>query len=487
MTQKAAIIGSGVGGLATALRLRKKGFDVTVFEQADKAGGKAVRIEQNGFQWGFGPSLLTLPNLIDELFEHCGKQPRDYYSYQKLDPICKYFFADGVTTSAWADNNKFAIELNDKLGEPSSNTLLHLKHIDENYELTKDLFLNSSLHKFKTYLQSAALNAMLHVPQLGLFTTMHRSLQKRFSTAKAIQLFSRYATYNGSNPYKCPATLNVIATPEYLHGAFMMKEGMAQISEAMYKLAVQMGIQFEFNSTVEKIIVKDKRAVGVYVKNKEIYADVIVSNMDVQFTYKKLLANEKQPSKILSQERSTSALIFYWGIKKEFKELDVHNIFFSENYKEEFRYTDELKAIFNDLTVYVFISSKLNKNHAPKGEENWFVLVNAPYNNGQDWNKIVTEARQNIIAKLSVALNTNVEALITTEIVNTPLNIEQLTSSYLGSLYGNSSNNIFSAFLRHPNFSSQIKNLFFCGGSVHPGGGIPLCLLSAKLVDELVG
>jgi phytoene desaturase len=487
MAQKAVIIGSGVGGLATALRLRKKGFHVTVFESANQAGGKAVCIEQDGYKWGFGPSLLTLPNLIDELFIHCGKNPNDYYSYQRLDPICKYFFHDGIALNAWADNNKFATELHSVIGEPISNTLLHFEQIEANYNLTENLFLKSSLHKLKTYLQPAALNAMLRVPQLGLFSTMHHSLQKRFATAKAIQLFSRYATYNGSNPYKCPATLNVIAAPEYLNGGFMMKEGMPQISEAMYRLASEMGVQFQFNTKVEKIEVENKKAVGVWVKSEFIKADIVISNMDVQYTYKQLLANEKHPENILSQPRSSSALIFYWGMKKEFTELDVHNIFFSKNYEQEFKHTDELKTLSNDPTVYVFISSKLNKNHAPDGCENWFALVNAPYNNGQDWNEIIAEARQNIIAKLNAILQTNIEAFITTEIVNTPLSIEQRTSSYLGSLYGNSSNNIFSAFLRHPNFSSQIKNLFFCGGSVHPGGGVPLCLLSAKLVDELVG
>jgi len=487
MTQKAVIIGSGVGALATALRLRKKGFNVEVFESASRAGGKAVRIEQDGYKWGFGPSLLTLPNLIDELFIHCGKNPNDYYSYQKLDPICKYFFYDGITLNAWADNNKFAAELNTVIGEPSSNTLLHFEHIEANYNLTENLFLQSSLHKLKTYLQPAAFNAMLRIPQLGLFSTMHRSLQKRFATAKAIQLFSRYATYNGSNPYKCPATLNVIATPEYLHGGFMMKDGMPQLSEVMFNLAIDMGVKFQFNTKVEKIEVENKKAVGAWVRSELIKADIVISNMDVQYTYKQLLANEKHPENVLTQPRSTSALIFYWGMKKEFTELDVHNIFFAKNYEQEFKHTDELKTLSNDPTVYIFISSKLNKNHAPKGGENWFALVNAPHNNEQDWNKVIVEARQNIIAKLSEALHTNIEEYITSEVVNTPLNIELQTSSYLGSLYGNSSNNIFSAFFRHPNFSPKIKNLFFCGGSVHPGGGVPLCLLSAKLVDELVG
>ncbi len=487
MSGSAVIIGSGVGGLATALRLRKKGFEVTVFEAASKAGGKATRIHKEGFSWGFGPSLLTLPHLIDELFEHCGKEPNEYYCYYRLDPICKYFFDDGTRLHAWAEADKFAAELQDVLNEPKQNVTAHLQRIQKNYQLTENLFLKDSLHRVKTYLKPDAFKAMAHVHRLGIFETMNTSLQKRFKTERAVQLFNRYATYNGSDPYKCPATLNVIAAPEYHQGGYMLENGMPQISEAMYQLAVELGVKFRFNARVDKIETVSGRAVGIMVGKESIKADVVVSNMDVQYTYKNLLPKEKHPEKILRQPRSTSAVIFYWGIKKQFPELDVHNIFFSNNYREEFRYKGELKDIYHDPTVYVFISSKLNKSHAIEGGENWFTLINAPFNHGQNWDELIAVARKNIVQKLNASLGINVEEYIIAEHINTPVSIEQHTLSYLGSLYGNSSDSMFAAFLRHPNFSPRIKNLFFCGGSVHPGGGVPLCLLSAKLVDEMVG
>jgi len=239
---------------------------------------------------------------------------------------------------------------------------------------------------------------------------------------------------------------------------------------------------------VDEIILKDKKAIGVNVKGEVIHSDIIISNMDVRFTYNKLLASHPQlhPGKILNRERSSSALIFYWGIKKQFRELDLHNIFFSADYKAESDQIWQTQSIYNDPTIYLNISSKYKTDDAPAGCENWFVMINVPANTGQDWDNWIKSAKANILAKLSRILHENIEALITCESVLDPRSIENKTSSYQGSIYGTSSNNRFAAFFRHANRSSKIKNLYFCGGSVHPGGGIPLCLLSAKIVSDWI-
>ena len=179
-------------------------------------------------------------------------------------------------------------------------------------------------------------------------------------------------------------------------------------------------------------------------------------------------------------------MIFYWGIKKKFPELDLHNIFFSNDYKQEFENIFEKFTVGEDLTVYVNITSKDNPTDAPDGCENWYVMVNTPFNNGQDWKVISNRIRKNVIKKLNKLLKVKLEDLIEEEMTIKPSEIEQKTKSYLGALYGTSSNSKISAFLRHPNFSRNISNLYFCGGSVHPGGGIPLCLMSAKIVSELI-
>ena len=215
-------------------------------------------------------------------------------------------------------------------------------------------------------------------------------------------------------------------------------------------------------------------------------ADVVVSNMDIVPTYRHLMPAQKAPEKSLRQERSSSAVIFYWGVNRSFPDLDLHNIFFSEDYKAEFDALFADKTLTADPTVYVNITAKDVQGDAPVGKENWFVMINAPHDVGQDWDTLSQELRKVILDKLNRILKINLEDCIEEEFLVTPPMIADKTASFTGALYGAASNDRMTAFLRHANFSRQISNLYFCGGSVHPGGGIPLCLLSAKIVANLV-
>ncbi|MEL6916945.1 MAG: FAD-dependent oxidoreductase, partial [Bacteroidota bacterium] len=270
------------------------------------------------------------------------------------------------------------------------------------------------------------------------------------------------------------------------YGTFFPLGGMHRISISLYQLALDHEIKFKFGESVSEIVVEHNKASGVVTNKGRYTSDIVVSNMDVYPTYKKLLKRQKHPQRILKQERSSSALIFYWGIDRKFPELDLHNILFSTHYPEEFKAIFEYKELYKDPTIYINITSKEKKSDAPENHENWFVMINAPGNYGQDWNVLKKKARASIITKINRILNIDIEKLITVEHVLDPPSIERTTSSYRGSLYGAASNSKFSAFLRHPNFNSEIRNLYFCGGSVHPGGGIPLCLLSAKIVSDII-
>jgi phytoene desaturase len=331
-----------------------------------------------------------------------------------------------------------------------------------------------------------ALKALFKIGMVGIDKNMNKANATDFKDPRVVQLFNRYATYNGSDPYLAPSTLNVIAHPEYNEGGYFLDGGMPDLSRSMHQLATELGVKFSFNSKVEKIELEKGKAKGVWVNGNLHEANVVVSNMDIVYTYKKLLSGVKEPKRIIEHPKSTSALIFYWGINREFPELDLHNIFFSADYAKEFDYLTNKKSVCEDPTVYVFISKKYQPQHAPVGAENWFTLINVPHDAGQNWDAIITEARKNILRKLSKELGVDIEPLIVSESINYPKTIEAKTQSYLGALYGSSSNDKYSAFLRHPNFSNQIENLYFCGGSVHPGGGVPLCLLSAKIIDELM-
>ena len=279
--------------------------------------------------------------------------------------------------------------------------------------------------------------------------------------------------------------MTLIQHLESHYGTYIPLKGMNDISNSLYRLAERKGVKFEFDSKVEKIEIQNNQATGIIVNNKLERFDKIVSNSDVYSTYKYLL-KEKLNHNSLKQERSSSAIIFYWGIKKIYKQLDLHNIFFSDNYEKEFKYIFDENKIIDDPTIYVNITSKDVPTDSPDSCENWFVMVNSPFNTGQDWEIIKNTLRSNIISKLERILKENISNNIVEERIYTPVDLESNTNSHQGSLYGISSNNKFSAFLRHPNFLKKIPNLYFCGGSVHPGGGILLCLLSAKIVSNLI-
>jgi phytoene desaturase len=481
---KAIIIGAGIAGIATAIRLAVQGYQVEVFEANSYPGGKLTAFEQNGFRFDAGPSLFTMPQYVDELFELAGKNPKDLFTYQKLDKVCQYFYEDGTQLTACADTNKFAEEVQNTTGEPATAVRKYLDNSANIYNVTSHVFLERSLHQLKNFLRSDTLKSVFGFGKIDAFRTMHQANAGFFKDDRMVQFYDRYATYNGSNPYQAPATLNVIPHLEQHFGAYFPDGGMHSIITSLVKLAESLGVKFNYNSPVSQLLVNGRKLTGAVVNGSIVYADIVVSNMDVWFTYHKLLKGHEHlfPRKILAQERSSSALIFYWGISREFKELDLHNIFFSIDYKVEFDHIWKDKTISHDPTIYLNISSKYKPDDAPDGCENWFTMINVPANTGQDWDTLIATAREDILRKLTRILGQDIGSLIVSESILDPRSIESKTSSYQGSLYGTSSNSQFAAFLRHANRSAAVDGLYFCGGSVHPGGGIPLCLLSAKIV-----
>jgi phytoene desaturase len=482
--QKVNIIGSGVGGLATAIRLSHAGFEVTVFEKNAYPGGKLSEFSKNGYRFDKGPSLFTMPQLVDELSGFSVKQ--NDFKYVPLDVITHYFYEDGTFLKAYANKEQFAEEVSAVLGESKQAVLKHLKKSAFYYDTTADLFLSQSLHQIKNFFNLKTLKGIIRAPRLGLNQTMNAVNQKAFRNPKTVQLFNRYATYNGSDPYKAPALLNIIHHLEFGMGAYLPEKGMHQITEHLVDLAKGAGVRFLFNHTVDKVELSENKVKGLWANAAFFASDIVVSDADMHVLYRKLLPPAYAPEKLLKQEKSSSAFVFYWGIRKEFPELHLHNILFSENYREEFRCLFEEDKPYHDPTIYINITSKYCKSDAPANCENWFVMVNVPHNGSGKPISYAEELRRQVIDKINRILKTDIEQYIETEDTLDPLGIEQQTSSFGGSLYGNSSNNKYAAFLRHANYSSKIKGLYLVGGSVHPGGGIPLCLLSAKIATGII-
>jgi phytoene desaturase len=485
MSKKAIVIGSGIGGLAAGIRLALKGYDTHIYEKNSQPGGKIGETILSGCRFDTGPSLFTLPALVDELFILAGEDPRDHFRYVSLPSSCRYFFDDGTIINAWTERNLFAAEAERVTGEPARKIIAFLDECAELYELTSGIFIFSPFYQFENFRKPESMNVARNFRKLNAFSTMHAVIRRHFSDPRVIQIFDRYATYNGSSPFRAPGTLNVIAHLEHNLGAYFPEKGMRDIVSSLVLLAGRCGVTIHTGVEVVSLKKKERKITAIETTQGETGADLIVSDVDVVPFYRRLLREEHIARRQERQERSTSALIFYWAMNRRFEETDLHNIFFSSDYPGEFRALGK-GGVSRDPTVYLFASSRVVPSDAPAGKDNWFVMINVPADSGQDWPLVISRAREDITGKIGRRLGMNIESMIDAEEVLDPLRIESLTASHRGALYGSSSNGRFAAFRRHPNVRARYTNLWFVGGSVHPGGGIPLCLASAKIACDMI-
>ncbi|MDC0231351.1 phytoene desaturase family protein [Aureispira] len=479
----AIIIGGGLAGIAISLRLRNRGAKVLVLEKNSYVGGKINQLDLKGYRFDTGPSLFTMPELVNELYQLYEEDYSQYYNYHQHSESCRYFFNDGQQINFFTNPILLEQELASKLGVDSSCIEKYLDHSAKKYETIGKLFMETAIHK-NTEIPWKSI--FLNIPAFlnsGLLTTLNKLNTKALKNDKLVQIFNRFATYNGSDPYKASGILSMIPHLEQNLGTFFPVGGISNIINGLYKLALKNGVQFRLNEDISNCNFHK----GNYTieANHNYKSTHLICAIDHLSFYKNILKDQDLYQKYQKQERSTSAIVFYWGINKSFEKLGLHNIFFSNDYPEEFKEIALPNGIPSDPTIYVHISSKLNKKDAPEGCENWFVMINVAagviINQSQE-HKI----KELIINKLEHTLTTDIRKHIVTEKVWTPEKIELDTGSFSGALYGAASNKKFSALSRHPNFSKKYKNLYFCGGTVHPGGGIPLVLQSAGIVDKLI-
>lgn len=484
MKEEAIVIGSGVGGLASAIRLAKLGYQVTVFEKNAFIGGKVHSRDFDGYRFDMGPSVFTEPELISELIALDSSQAP--FEFKPLPESGRYFFEDGTRVVMPSGTEGSIGVLVNELNEDPILCSTYLERLAKNYERLHPVFIETSLHRFKHWLNMKLFPAIMSIPSYGLLTTMDRFSKRFFRNEKSIQIMNRYATYNGSDPYQTPGLLSIIGHLELNIGSFFPKGGMVSITQRLADTARSLGVHFILDAEVERILTSSGKVTGVAVDGQHYAAKVVVSNVDVHYTYKHLLPDVIKPSKILNQEMSSSAVVFYWGVESKNDSLGVHNILFSNNYRKEFEAIFKTKTLYEDPTIYIHISSKAEPSDAPSGCENWFVMVNAPINIGQDWDAMVNILREQVIQKINRNLNIDLSRLIATEFINNPVKLSQTYNGESGSIYGNSSNSTMAAFYRHPNHAPSVKGLYFAGVTVHPGGGIPLALNGAKIVERMV-
>lgn len=481
------VIGGGLGSLSAAIRLAKLGLKVKLFEKNPKLGGKMGEYLQDGFRWDTGPSLLTMPFIIEELFEFVGEKRSDYLNFSPLEPLCRYFFNDHTKLDASNNRTKMLAALNNFNPDQKKAYLDFIQYSRKIFNTAAEFFLFNPIHELKKLLKPGNFPLLFQLQRIDPFRNVNQAVASYFNDPRLVQLFNRYATYNGSDPFQAPATLNIIPYVENELGGYYIQGGMYRLVEDLETIARQLGVKIYPSTGVEKIKQLNGKITGLMVQGEFVPADYVLCGADVVETFNTLLDNfDDQREKLNSLEPSLSGMIFLWGVNRTFPALAHHNIIFSNDYRLEFsQIFDGLQAP-SDPTIYIAISSKSDSSHAPAGSENWFVLLNMPYlHQDQNWENEKKRMREIVLRKLK-KYNLDISAGIIYEKCITPPDFYNIYGSNRGSIYGLSSNSRFTAFRRPANRSRIIQGLYFAGGSTHPGGGIPLVLLSGKISAEMI-
>lgn len=487
MNDPIVIIGAGIGGLSAAIRLAVAGQRVLMLEQNQAVGGKMSEIWQDGFRWDTGPSVITMRHVFEELFASAGKKLEAYLTLLPVDPLTRYFYADGTTLDATSDAAVMATRVAQFAQEDRKGYQDFLAYAAELHRITGPAFIYGQPPTFSRITQLPLLDLLKIDPWL----TMEQAINKRVRSPQLRQLLGRFATYVGASPFLAPATLSVIADVELNGGVWYPQGGIYQIAQAMQKLALELGVEIRSASAVQQIQVQRGRAIGVQLADgASITAQAVISNLDVTATYHKLLPDlpeiVKQRQKLATSETSCSGYALLLGVEGNHPQLAHHNIFFCKEYRREFDDIFKRGIPPQEPTVYVAITSKSDASHAPPNCENWFVLINAPavgehfdwQGKGQNYRQIVFKT----LERFGIQLHNHIRS----EVQLTPHDIARLSGAWRGALYGISSNNAMSAFRRPHNRCADLKGLYFVGGTTHPGGGVPMVTLSGKVVAQMV-
>ena len=494
---KVIVIGAGIGGMSAAARLAKAGHDVTIFEGSNRTGGKCRTKWIGNYAFDTGPSLLTLPAVYRDLFLKTGKRIEHILKIDPVDPAFEYNFADKTkitfpNLSLKGTCDSIESVLGKEAGNQWHNLMQRAEHM---WDVSRGPFVESELKSISSLIAKKGFLGNLKV--IAPLTSLRKLTGKYTKNAYLSKIIDRYATYSGSDPRKVPAVLLTIAFVESSFGAWHIKGGIGQLSNAIEDRCRELGVKFELNTSVTRITTENSAASGVEVNGKFYPADFVVANADADLVYNKLLdrkVNEasRERKKLAKATKSLAGFSLLLGLDNSkisgpAPVMPHHSIYFPEDYDAEFDDIFVKKIPVNDPTIYICAPTD---SDMVKGNnlEAWSVLINAPRHEpgtGWDWNNDATFYATKIIAKLD-ELGLRVSERLDVMEFQTPADLEQEVSAPGGSIYGTSSNGARSAFLRASN-TSPLKNLYCVGGSTHPGGGLPLVGISAEIVAEAIG
>lgn len=482
--QRAVVIGGGLGGLATAVRLAAAGWRVTLCEQGPRLGGKMNSLERGGFRFDTGPSLITMPWVFEELFAAAGSSLAAHVSLAPMRPLADYVYDDSTRLTYSTSLPEWLASVRQLEPRDADGFMRFMRLGARLFELSRETFLRRPPLAPP---DMRALRAMRHLPLRRAWGNYHSTVAAHFRSPHLRQLYDRYPTYVGSSPYSSPATLAVIPYIEYAHGGWHVAGGLYRVVESLVALARCLGVCLRTCARVRGIELNGARGVrGVRLACGEgLDADVVVMNGDAALT-EVLLGEAEAPAATAQGGRSLSGFVMLLGLRRRLETLAHHTVYFSSDYRAEFAQLFEGRRFPLDPTVYVCAPSRTDRALAPVGGETLFVMANAPATD-RPWDERQTEeARARVFERLSKGGFPDIASDTVVSDVWTPDRFARDYMSPGGAIYGSHSHGWRSAFLRPPNRHPRVRGLYHVGGSSHPGGGTPTVLLSACITTELI-
>ena len=493
--ERVAVIGAGMGGMCTAARLARAGYEVTVFEASDRHGGKCRTEWIGNYAFDTGPSLLTLPAVYRDFFQRTGDVMGRVVELQAVSPSFDYRFADGSAVRFANLSRKETLSaIESSFGSSSAQEWDQIMlQAEAMWDVSREPFIESELRSVLSLLKRPTL-----LRDLRIIAPWKSLRDLKLKDQRLRKILDRYATYSGSDPRVAPAVLASIAFVEEAFGAWHIKGGVGTLADAVYKRCLDRGVKFEFNVSVSQIDHDGTSTTGIILAdNRKLPFSIVVANVDATAVYNKLITGKvkklrRERANLAKADPSLAGFSLLLGLRpsENGTGLSHHNIFFPENYDAEFVDIFDRKQPVQDPTIYLCAPQDESMVKHP-GHEAWFILVNAPRHdasgtdgfnwNDADFNHRYAMAIIDSLESRGITIRDRLEVLE----IRTPADLERTVAAPGGAIYGTSSNGARSAFMRAKN-RSPLKGLYCVGGSAHPGGGLPLVGLSAEIVAQAI-
>ena len=484
---KIIIIGSGLGGLSAAISLAAEGFQIHIIEKNDKIGGKLNILKQDGFTFDLGPSILTLPHIFEKLFKRANKSFSESVDLVPLDPQWRSFFEDKTTFDLYFDKEKMTNELRRFDAAEVDNFFRFLSYSEKQYDIIEKGYFNQGLDTVRDFMNCYPLKDVIH---FDLLRTMHQGVSHYIKNKKILNVMDFFIKYVGSSSYAAPGFMNLMPTIQFRYKLWYVMGGMYGIAEAMQTVLDELDVTVHVNTEVVQITTENEKVTGVITATGDRHeADIVISNMETIPAYKGLMQKDNAfLHRYKKYEPACSGLILELGVKRRYPQLNHHNFFFSGDQKSHFDSVFKKKTLPDDPTIYLVATSRTDPSVAPEGCECLKILPHIPHltDNNPYTHDDYMVFKERIIDKLERMGLDGLRENTITEHVWTPYDIERKYYSNRGSIYGVVCDRWKNFALKTPKKSTVHPNLYFVGGSVNPGGGMPMVVLCGQLVSDII-